>query len=92
MIYCGVDIIEISRIKESIEKFENSFIDKVYELSWKDVEILNSKTGRPYVKFVEENLKDKLSPEIIDRLKNAQIDITLSHNKSQAIAYVVVNI
>ena len=30
MIYCGVDIIEISRIKESIEKFENSFIDKVY--------------------------------------------------------------
>lgn len=129
MIYCGVDIIEISRIKESIEKYENSFLDKVYtkneieycekyksnkyehyaarfsgkealykslsnicQLSWKDVEILNSKTGRPYVKFVEENLKEKLSPEIIGRLKNAQIDITLSHNKSQAIAYVVVSI
>ena len=53
---------------------------------------INSKTGRPYVKVVEENLKDKLSPEIIGRLKNAQIDITLSHNKSQAIAYVVVSI
>ena len=129
MIYCGVDIIEISRIKESIEKFENTFLDKVYtkdeidycenynsnkyehyaarfagkeaiykslsnicELSWKDVEILNSKSGRPYVRLVEENLQDKLTPEIIEQLKNAQIDITLSHNKSQAIAYVVVNI
>ncbi len=129
MIYCGVDIIEISRIKESIEKFGDSFLDKVYtkneikycekyntnkyehyaarfsgkeavykslsdicELSWRDVEILNNKSGRPYVRVVEENLKDKLSPEIIDRLKNAQIDITLSHNRTQAIAYVVVNI
>lgn len=129
MVYCGVDIIEISRIENSIRRFEETFLDKIftkneieycnkykdncyehyavrfaakealykafssrYELSWQDVEILNKKSGRPYVKFVEEKLNSRFSQEQINEILNAEIDITLSHNNSQAIAYVIVEI
>ncbi|HEY8420793.1 MAG TPA: holo-ACP synthase [Thermoclostridium sp.] len=29
-IYCGVDMVEIKRIKDSIEKYGNSFIEKIF--------------------------------------------------------------
>ena len=129
MIYCGVDIIEISRIKESIDKFEKTFLDKIFtqneikycekfksnryehyavrfaakeaiykafskiiDLNWKDVEILNQESGRPYVGLVYDNFEERLSSADIEILKNAKIDITLSHNNSQAIAYVVAEV
>ena len=116
----GTDIIEISRIKKSIEETDNKFIERVftdkeieyceskktqkyqhyavrfaakeavfksisdklknkYEIEWKDIEILNDLSGRPYVKI----LNSKIS-----NLKN--IDISLSHCKEYAIASVVV--
>ena len=129
MVYCGVDIIEISRIKGSIDKYGQSFLDKIFtqneinycskfksnqyehyavrfaakeaiykalnnvcDLTWKDVEILNQESGRPYVRMIEENYKNRFSSEIIKKLNKAKIDITLSHNNSQAIAYVIVEI
>lgn len=129
MIYCGVDIIEISRIEQSIKNFDKAFIEKIFtkkeivycekyknnryehyavrfaakeaiykafsklfELTWQDVEITNSKSGRPIVNFVEESLKNRFSDEEIKTINNSKIDITLSHNKSQAIAYVIVEI
>ena len=114
------DIIEISRIKKSIEETDNKFIERVftdkeieyceskktqkyqhyavrfaakeavfksisdklknkYEIEWKDIEILNDLSGRPYVNI----LNSKIS-----NLKN--IDISLSHCKEYAIASVVV--
>ena len=74
--------------KEAIYKALNNVCD----LTWKDVEILNQESGRPYVRMIEENYKNRFSSEIIKKLNKAKIDITLSHNNSQAIAYVIVEI
>ena len=116
----GIDIIEIDRVKESIESTEGKFCERVYtekeieyceskkaqkyqhyaarfpgkeavvkaisstlknkyEISWKEIEILNDETGKPYVKLPEENTK-----EIED------IDISISHCKQYAVANVVI--
>lgn len=118
-INCGTDIIEVCRIKESIEKMGDKFLNKVYtekeieycnsknkmkyqhfaarfaakeaifkaisniledkyEITWKDVEILNDKNGRPYVHFINNNYNIK------------QIDISLSHLKEYAIANCII--
>lgn len=116
----GTDIIEISRVKESIESTDGKFCERVYtkaekeycenkknqkyqhyaarfaakeavfkaisssfdnkyEISWKDIEILNDEKGRPYINLV----KNKF-PKIED------IDISISHCKEYAIANVVI--
>lgn len=115
----GVDIIEIDRIKQSIENTEGKFCERVYteneikyceskknqkyqhyaarfaakeavfkaissklqdkyEISWKDIEILNDVNGRPYVNILNENEK-----------KIEDIDVSLSHCKQYAVANVV---
>ena len=60
--------------KEAIYKALNT---KITDFKWTDFEILNDKTGKPYVKFdiSIEGLKD--------------IEISISHCKEYAIAYVV---
>ena len=116
----GVDIIEIKRVKESIESTNKEFCKRVYtdaeikfcenkknqkyqhyaarfagkeavfkaissilenkyEISWKDIEILNYEDGKPYVKIPEKYMK-----------KIGDIDISISHCKEYAIANVVV--
>lgn len=115
----GVDIIEIDRIKQSIESTDGKFCERVYteneikyceskksqryqhyaarfaakeavfkaissklqdkyEISWKDIEILNDANGRPYVNILNENEK-----------KIEDIDVSLSHCKQYAVANVV---
>ena len=117
----GTDIIEIDRIKKSIEELGNSFISRIYteneikyceskknsryqhfaarfaskeaifkavselledkySLSWKDVEIINTKDGKPKVEFLTDILKEKIE----------NIDISISHCKEYAVASVVV--
>lgn len=117
---CGTDIIEINRIKESIEKLGKAFLDRVfteneikyceskkkqkyqhyaarfaakeatfkalswkiddkYSVSWKDFEVQNNEQGRPILKIIGIDLKD-----IED------IDISMSHCKSYAVANVTV--
>ena len=117
---CGTDIIEINRIKESIEKLGKVFLDRVftkneikyceskkkqkyehyaarfaakeaafkalswkiddkYSVSWKDFEVQNNEQGRPILKIIGIDLKD-----IED------IDISISHCKSYAVANVTV--
>lgn len=119
IIKTGIDIIEIDRIKDSIEKTNGKFCEKVYtekeieyceskkkqkyqhyaarfaskeavfkaispflkskfDIEWKDIEILNDKDGRPYVQIINKDIK-------ID-----DIDISISHNKENAIASVVI--
>lgn len=119
-IKCGTDIIEIDRIKDSIEKFGESFLNKVFtkneiqyceskkvqkyqsyaarfaakeavfkavstllddkfSICWKDIEVQNDSQGRPYVNLYGENLKNI-----------EQIDISVSHCNSYAVASVVV--
>ena len=115
----GTDIIEIKRIKESIEKYGDKFLEKIftekeieyceskkdqkyqsysarfaakeavfkaisiylkdkYSISWKNVEVLNDKNGRPYINLLDINVNIK------------DVDISLSHIKDYAIANVVV--
>ena len=117
-ISCGTDIIEIERIKESIEKLGDSFLNRVftkkeieyceskknqkyqhyaarfaakeatfkaisrqiedkYSITWKDFEVENDEQGRPKINFIGIELK-----EIVD------IDISISHCKSYAVANV----
>ena len=115
----GVDIIEIDRIKQSIEETEGKFCKKVYtqkeieycenkkaqkyqhyaarfaakeavlkaisqlldnkyDIEWKEIEVLNDKEGRPFVNLLKKDIP-------ID-----EIDISISHCKTYAIASVVV--
>ena len=115
----GIDIIEIERIKQSIEETQGKFCERVYtqkeieyceskkmqkyqhyaarfaakeavfkaisqlldskfDIEWKDIEILNDKDGRPYVNV----LKQEINIE--------NIDISISHCKTYAVASVVV--
>ena len=118
-ILCGIDIIEVDRIQESIETLGETFLNKVYtkkeieycesknkqkyqsyaarfaakeavfkalskqlegryNITWKNIEVLNDKNGRPYVNLIN------TSKEI------TQIDISLSHIKETAVANVVI--
>ena len=115
----GVDIIEIERIRQSIEETEGKFCERVYtqkeieycesrkiqkyqhyaarfaakeaafkaisqlldnkfDLEWKEIEILNDENGRPYVNLLKKDIN-------ID-----DIDISISHCKTYAVASVVV--
>ncbi len=119
-ISCGTDIIEIDRIRQTIEDMGKPFIDRVfteketaycesrkmqkyqhyaarfaakeavfkaissnlndkYSITWKDIEIENDKEGKPYVHLYG------IKEEIFE-----SIDISISHCKSYAVAYVVV--
>ena len=120
-ILCGTDIIEISRIQESIDSPKrDKFINRIYtdkeieyceskkeqkyqhyaarfaakeaifkaisaklsnkyDIEWKQIEIENDKTGRPYATIhhkVKENIEN--------------IDLSMSHCKEYATANVVV--
>ena len=120
-ISCGTDIIEIERIKESIEDMGKPFLDRVftekeiayceskkaqkyqhyaarfaakeatfkaiscplndkYSITWKDIEVLNDKQGRPAINLYGVKQQEKIE----------NIDISISHCKSYAVAYVVV--
>lgn len=115
----GVDIIEIERVKNSIEETDGKFCERVFtekeieycesrksqkyqhyaarfaakeavlkaisqlleskfDIEWKQIEILNDESGRPYVNLLKEDIK------ITD------IDISISHCKTYAVASVVV--
>ena len=118
-IKCGTDIIEIDRIKESIESLGNRFLQKVFtereiqyceskkaqkyqhyaarfaakeavlkaisqllenkfDIEWKEIEVLNDEEGRPFVNLLKKDIH-------ID-----EIDISISHCKTYAVASVVV--
>ena len=115
----GIDIIEIERIKQSIEETDGKFCERVYtqkeieyceskkvqryqhyaarfaakeavlkaisqlleskfDIDWKEIEILNDENGRPYVNLLKQGLN----------INN--IDISISHCKTYAVASVVV--
>ena len=116
----GIDIIEIERIKQSIEDTEGKFCERVYtekeieyceskktqkyqhyaarfaakeaffkavspllenkyDIGWKDMEVLNDEEGRPYVHILTEK---------VPNIEN--IDISISHCKTYAIANILV--
>ena len=116
----GTDIIEIERVKASIEDTDGKFCERVYtekeieyceskkmqkyqhyaarfaakeavfkaisktlsgkyDITWKDIEVLNDENGRPYI---------KLSEQFANKIED--IDISISHCKEYAVANVVV--
>ena len=64
--------------KEAIFKAIASAFENKYELSWKDVEIINDKNGKPHVRFLNNKPKELDS-----------IDISISHCKEYAVAYAI---
>lgn len=52
-------------------------------LGWKDVEILHEPKGRPYINFTERGQK------IMDKIGIGELQISISHEKEYAIAFVV---
>ena len=117
-IKCGVDIIEVSRIKDSIENLGDKFLNKVYtkkeieyceskgnskyehyaarfavkeaafkalseevkdkySISWKDIETLNDKNGRPKAEIL-----------FLNDSKVENVDVSISHCKDYAVANV----
>lgn len=115
----GIDIIEIERIKQSIEETDGKFCERVYtqkeieyceskkvqkyqhyaarfaakeavlkaisqlldskyDIKWKEIEVLNDEEGRPYVNLLKKDITVN------------DIDISISHCKSYAVANVVV--
>ena len=116
----GTDIIEIERVKASIEDTDRKFCERVYtekeieyceskkmqkyqhyaarfaakeavfkaisktlnrkyDITWKDIEVLNDETGRPYI---------KLSEQFANKIED--IDISISHCKEYAVANVII--
>ena len=114
----GVDIIEMERVKNSIEETGGKFCEKVYtkreieyceskkiqkyqhyaarfsakeaifkaisldlknkyDIDWKDIEILNDESGRPYVNILKQDIEIN------------SIDISISHCKEYAVASVI---
>lgn len=65
--------------KEATFKALSKLLDNKYELSWKDVEVVNDKNGRPILNIFND----------IEKIIG-EIDISLSHCKQYAIAIVVV--
>ena len=115
----GIDIIEIERIKQSIEETQGKFCERVYtqkeieyceskkmqkyqhyaarfaakeavlkaisqlleskfDIEWKEIEILNDGEGKPFVNLLKKDMH-------ID-----DIDISISHCKTYAVASVIV--
>lgn len=118
-IKCGIDIIEINRIKEVVEDTNGKFLERVYtkkeieycesknkvkyqhyaarfaakeaffkaisesfpkyDITWKDIEVINTPEGRPKISLVEKQIPNMQS-----------IDISISHCKEYAVANVTI--
>jgi len=117
----GLDIIEIKRIKNSIEKYSPKFEKRVFTsneinycksqgnpakhyaarfavkeavskclgtgitgtLGFRDMEIIHEETGKPVLKMIGKG------KELFQRLKLKSIHITISHDRTHAIAHAI---
>ena len=117
----GLDIIEVDRIKNSIEKFSPKFEQRVFtsseirycksqgdpakhfaarfavkeavskclgkgitvDLGFQDMEITNKDTGQPVLKMIGKG------KELFQKLKLKSIHISISHDRTYAIAHAI---
>lgn len=61
--------------KEAVFKAISVMIPDKYDINWKDIEILNDDTGRPYVNILNHDI-----------IKSEDIDISISHCKEYTVA------
>ena len=66
--------------KEAIFKAISPYLQNKYDITWKNMEILNNKQGRPYANINKDKIRD-----------NIEIDISLAHIKEYAIANCTIN-
>jgi len=124
-VLCGVDIVEIDRIRQSFDSCGEGFRDRVFTeneikyceskkmvrfesyaarfaakeavskafgtgiskgVKWKDMEILNDPQGKPYVVLSEK------AREIYEEMNAKGISLSLSHCKSYAVAYAIIEV
>ncbi len=64
--------------KEAVFKAISKVLNNKFDISWKDIEILNQADGRPFVQLNYNNVR------------NFKIDISISHIAATAIASVIV--
>lgn len=64
--------------KEAVFKAISAFLNNKFEIEWKDIEVLNDKNGRPFVNYLGKDIGA------------LNIDISISHVDSLAIANVIV--
>ena len=64
--------------KEAVFKAISKVLNNKFDISWKDIEILNQADGRPFVQLNYNNVQ------------NFKIDISISHIAATAIASVIV--
>lgn len=84
-IKCGVDIIEVSRIQESIENLGDKFLKKVY--TKKEIDYCESKGKNKYEHYaarfaVKEAAFKALSEEVKDKFSISWKDIETSNDKN----------
>ena len=91
----GIDIIEVSRVQENIEKFGDRFLNRIFteeEIKYcesKNLQKFQSyagrfaakENGRPFIKW-NGNMKNLFK-------KGTEIDISISHVQETAVASVV---
>ena len=119
MIKTGIDIIEVTRIEQNVDKYGEKFLKRIFtekeinycesrnvqkyqsyagrfaakeavfkavsgsldnkfNVEWKDIEVLNDMSGRPYVNLTGK-LKEMLS-------QGCNIDVSISHIEKTAVA------
>lgn len=70
--------------KEAVFKAVSGLIDNKFEIKWKEIEVLNDESGRPYIR-----LNGKLKEFLGDKIC---IDVSLSHVEETAVASAVVSL
>ena len=69
--------------KEAIFKALTDIIENKYKIKWTDFEILNDKSGKPYVNINAENIK---------KLEIKNIELSISHCKEYVTAVCIVEL
>lgn len=65
--------------KEAVFKAISKILNSKYDITWKDIEVLNDESGRPYVILNREKIKQEI-----------EIDISLAHIKDYATANCII--
>jgi len=68
--------------KEAVSKAFGTGIGE--KVNWKDIEVMNDKSGKPFVVLSEK------AKELLDSLNASGISISLSHSRNYAVAYTVI--
>jgi len=72
-IYTGIDIIEVDRIKENIEKHEKNFLNKVY--TEKEIEYCESKGVSKYQSYAARFAGKEAAFKAVSKLLNNKFEI-----------------